>query len=96
MIVAEVVGRVWNDREVAGLRGSRLLLVRDLAAADAQFVAVDLIEVGAGDVVLVAQEEAAQAAAGAPVDAAIVARVAGADELPGQATGAAASKPPAP
>ena len=95
MILAEVVGRVWNDREVAGLRGSRLLLVRDLSA-DAQLVAVDLIEVGAGDVVLVAQEEAAQAAAGAPVDAAVVARVAGADELPGQAAGTAASKPSAP
>jgi microcompartment protein CcmK/EutM len=95
MILAEVVGRVWNDREIAGLRGSRLLLVRDLDA-DAQLVAVDLIEVGAGDLVLVAQEEAAQAAAGAPVDAAVVARVAGADELPGQAAGAAASTPPAP
>lgn len=95
MILGEVVGRVWNDREVAGLRGSRLLLVRDLAA-DAHVVAVDLVEVGTGDVVLVAQEEAAQAAAGAPVDAAVVALVAGADELPGREERARAGKPASP
>jgi microcompartment protein CcmK/EutM len=95
MILGEVVGRVWNDREVPGLRGRRLLLVRDLAG-EAQLVAVDLVEVGAGDLVLVAQEEAAQAAAGAPVDAAVVALVAGADELPGREEGAAAGKPASP
>jgi ethanolamine utilization protein EutN len=95
MILGEVVGRVWNDREVPGLRGRRLLLVRDLAG-EAQIVAVDLVEVGAGDLVLVAQEEAAQAAAGAPVDAAVVALVAGADELPGRGERAAAGKPASP
>jgi ethanolamine utilization protein EutN len=84
MIIGEVVGRVWNDREVPELRGRRLLLVRDLASP-AQLVAVDLMEVAAGDLVLVVEEEAAQAAAGAPVDAAVVALVAGADELPGRA-----------
>ena len=92
MILGEVVGRVWNDREIPGLHGRRLLLVRDLAG-NAQLVAVDLVEVGVGDVVLVAQEEAAQAAAGAPVDAAVVALVAGGDELPGREEGAAATEP---
>jgi microcompartment protein CcmK/EutM len=95
MLLGEVVGRVWNDREVGGLHGRRLLLVRDLSG-DAQLVAVDLVEVGAGDVVLVAQEEAAQAAAGAAVDAAVVALVAGADHLPGREEGAAAGKPVSP
>ena len=90
MILGEVVGRVWNDREVPELRGRRLLLVHALAG-DEQLVAVDLIEVGAGDIVLVAQEEAAQAVAGAPVDAAVVALVAGADVLPGREEGAGAS-----
>jgi ethanolamine utilization protein EutN len=90
MILGEVVGRVWNAREVPGLQGRRLLLVRDLAG-DAQLVAVDLVEVGSGDLVLVAQEEAAQAAAGAPVDAAVVALVAGADQLPGREEGRAAA-----
>jgi len=90
MILGEVVGRVWNDRQVPGLQGRRLLLVRDMAG-DAQLVAVDLVEVAAGDVVLVVQEEAAQAAAGAPVDAAVVALVAGADALPGREEGRAAA-----
>ena len=92
MILGEVVGRVWNDRQVPGLQGRRLLLVRELAG-DAQLVAVDLVEVGTGDVVLVAQEEAAQAAAGSggPIDAAVVALVAGADKLPGRAEGRAAA-----
>jgi ethanolamine utilization protein EutN len=88
MLLGEVVGRVWNDREVPGLQGHRLLLVRDLAG-DTQLVAVDLVKVGAGDLVLVAQEEAAQAAAGAPVDAAVIALVAGADHLPGREEGGA-------
>jgi ethanolamine utilization protein EutN len=83
MILGEVVGRVWNDRQVPGLQGRRLLLVRDLAS-DGQFVAVDLVEVAAGDVVLVVQDDAAQSAAGAAVDAAVVALVGGADALPGR------------
>ena len=90
MILGEVVGRVWNDRQVPGLQGRRLLLVRDLAG-DAQLVAVDLVEVAAGDVVLVVQDDAAQVAAAAPVDAAVVAVVAGADELPGREEGRAAA-----
>jgi microcompartment protein CcmK/EutM len=90
MILGEVVGRVWNDRQVPGLQGHRLLLVRDLAGGG-RLVAIDLVEVAAGDVVLVAQEEAAQAAAGAPVDAAVVALVGGADALPGREQGRTAA-----
>jgi microcompartment protein CcmK/EutM len=86
MVLGEVVGRVWNDREIPGLHGRRLVLVRGLAGDD-QLVAVDLVEVAAGDVVLVVQDDAAQAATAAPADAAVVALVAGADELPGRASG---------
>lgn len=81
MLLAEVVGRVWNDREIAALQGRRLVLVRELGL-ETSLVAVDLIDVAPGNTVLVAEEEAAQAAAGAPVDAAVVALVGGADELP--------------
>lgn len=81
MLLAEVVGRVWNDREIAALQGRRLVLVRELGLGTS-LVAVDLIDVAPGNTVLVAEEEAAQAAARAPVDAAVVALVGGADELP--------------
>ena len=83
MLLAEVVGRVWNDREHPVLQGRRLVLVRDLDSGRAA-VAVDLVEVTAGNTVLVAEEEAAGAAAGAPIDCAVVALVGGADELPGR------------
>ena len=83
MILGEVVGRVWNERQVAGLQGRRLVAVRTATAGEA-IVAVDLLEVGAGSLVLIATDEAAQAAAGGDaggVDAAVVALVSGADEL---------------
>ena len=84
MLLAEVVGRVWNDRELPALQGRRLVLVRDLASGRAA-VAVDLVEVSAGNTVLVAEEEAASTAAGgAPVDAAVGALGGGADEVPGR------------
>jgi ethanolamine utilization protein EutN len=82
MLVAHVRGRVWNDRQVADLERRRLVLVRDFGSG-AELIAVDLIDVSAGDTVLVATQEAAAAAARAnAVDAAVVARVAGADVLP--------------
>jgi ethanolamine utilization protein EutN len=81
MLLAEVVGRVWNERELPALQGRRLLLVRDLDSGRAA-VAVDLVQASAGNMVLVAEEEAASAAAGAPVDAAVIALVAGADVIP--------------
>jgi microcompartment protein CcmK/EutM len=63
VILGEVVGRVWNERQVAGLQGRRLVAVRTATAGEA-IVAVDLLEVGAGSLVLIATDEAAQAAAG--------------------------------
>jgi microcompartment protein CcmK/EutM len=80
MRLGEVTGRVWNDRQIAGLDGRRFVLVRELEGRGLH-VAVDLIEVAAGDVVLVATDEAARSAAGAEIDAAVVALVAGADGL---------------
>jgi len=82
VILGQVVGRVWNERQVPGLDGRRLVAVRVPGAAPV--VAVDLIEVAEGNVVLLATDEAAQAAAGgnaAGIDAAVVSLVAGADEL---------------
>jgi ethanolamine utilization protein EutN len=82
MLLGEVTGRLWNDRQLAPLDGQRFVVVREIGAG-AMHVAVDLVEVAAGDVVLVATDEAAQAAAGtrAGIDAAVVALVAGADGL---------------
>jgi microcompartment protein CcmK/EutM len=82
VILGTVVGRVWSERQVTGLEGRRLVAVR--GADGVPIVAVDLVEAAAGNVVLVATDEAAQqAAGGAPggIDAAVVSLVAGADEL---------------
>jgi microcompartment protein CcmK/EutM len=85
MLVAEVLGRVWNDRQIGALEGRRLVVTRELGGEGA-LVAVDLVDVAAGDTVLVATDEAAASAAGAAgIDAAVVARVRGADVLPGRA-----------
>lgn len=79
MLVARVLGRVWSDRQVPGLDGHRMLVVRDLGS-DTIHVAVDLVDATAGNTVIVATDEAAQAQlGGVPVDAAIVALVAGTD-----------------
>lgn len=80
MLLAEVTGRLWSERQIAGLESRRLVTARPLDG-DGTIVAVDLIDVAAGNVVLVATDEAAQAAAGgeAGIDAAVVALVAGAD-----------------
>jgi ethanolamine utilization protein EutN len=82
MLLAEVLGRVWAERQVADLDGRRMVLVRDLSTSAAH-VAVDLVGVAAGNTVLVVTDDAAQTAVGgAAVDAAVVALVAGADRLP--------------
>jgi ethanolamine utilization protein EutN len=82
MLMAEVLGRVWAERQVADLDGRRMVLVRELSTS-ATHVAVDLVDVAAGNTVLVATDDAAQTAVGgAAVDAAVVALVAGADRLP--------------
>ena len=66
------------------LDGRRMVLVRELSTSAAH-VAVDLIDVAAGNTVLVATDDAAQTATGgAAVDAAVVALVAGADQLPAE------------
>lgn len=82
MILGTVVGRVWNERQVPGLEGRRLVAVR--GADGIPIVAIDLVEATAGSTVLVATDEAAQAAvggSGAGVDAAVVSLVSGADDL---------------
>jgi ethanolamine utilization protein EutN len=86
MLLAEVLGRVWAERQVADLDGRRMVLVRELSTS-ATHVAVDLIGVAAGNTVLVVTDDAAQTAVGgAAVDAAVVALVAGADQLPTPST----------
>jgi ethanolamine utilization protein EutN len=89
MLLAEVTGRLWTERQVGGLESRRLVTVQP-AGGEQTLVAVDLIDVAAGNVVIVATDEAAQAAAGgdaAGVDAAVVALVAGADALDAQLAG---------
>jgi ethanolamine utilization protein EutN len=81
VILGEVTGRLWSERQVAGLEAHRLVTVRPAGRADA-LVAVDLVDVTAGNVVVLATDEGAQAAVGgsAPgVDLAVVALVAGVD-----------------
>jgi ethanolamine utilization protein EutN len=82
MLLAEVLGRVWAERQVPDLDGRRMVLVRELSTSAAH-VAVDLVDVAAGNTVLVVTDDAAQTATGgAAVDAAVVALVAGADQFP--------------
>jgi len=83
VILGEVRGRIWSERQAGGLEGRRLVAVRAAGSGDL-VVAVDLIDVTAGSVVLLATDEAAQAAAGgdaAGIDAVEIALVAGADDL---------------
>lgn len=80
MLLATVVGKVWAERQLEGLDGRRLVMVRD-ATSTAMTVAVDLVDVSPGSTVLVATDEAAQAVLGqGPVDAVVVALVAGMDQ----------------
>lgn len=87
MILARVTGRLWSERQVAGLEPFRLVTAQPLGPEPSeQLVAVDLIDVAAGNVVVLATDEGAQAAVetdGAGIDLAVVALVAGADVLEG-------------
>lgn len=82
MILADVVGRIWSDRHVPALKGQRMVVVA--AVADGTLhVALDLVDVEAGNRVIVATDEAVQATSTCnAADAAVVARVAGHDPLP--------------
>jgi ethanolamine utilization protein EutN len=58
MVIGEVVGRLWASRQAATLAGQKLLLVRPLTAAGLGarlIVAVDALDAGPGDRVLVAR-----------------------------------------
>ena len=87
MILGRVVGRVWATRQDARLGGAKLLLVRphgvyEPALATGHLVAVDDVDAGVGDDVIVALGRPARRAAGGrakagdddnwPVDAAIL------------------------
>jgi ethanolamine utilization protein EutN len=61
MVMGRVVGRLWASRQAAGLGGRKLLLVRpetaggqDTKATTRLIVAVDGLDAGPGDLVLVA------------------------------------------
>lgn len=92
MLLARVLGRVWSQRQLPALDGRRMVLVRDLSTS-ATHVAVDLIDVTAGDRVLVVTDDPARAALdGAPVDAVVVSLVAGVDEPPDEEAGGSAGE----
>jgi ethanolamine utilization protein EutN len=58
MVIGEVVGRLWASRQAGALSGQKLLLVRPLKAAgraDRLIVAVDALDAGPGDRVIVAR-----------------------------------------
>jgi ethanolamine utilization protein EutN len=58
MVIGEVVGRLWASRQTSTLDGQKLLLVRPLMAAGQStrlIVAVDALDAGPGDRVIVAR-----------------------------------------
>jgi ethanolamine utilization protein EutN len=58
MVIGEVVGRLWASRQAGSLSGQKLLLVRPLGASGPGarlVVAVDALDAGPGDRVLVAR-----------------------------------------
>lgn len=77
MIVGQVVGRLWNDREIPSLAKRRLVMVKPVEGP--LVVAVDLVEVAEGNTVLVTGDDAARRLAGEGIDAAVIALVGGAD-----------------
>jgi ethanolamine utilization protein EutN len=80
MRIAYVIGTVVATMKDEKLRGSKLLLAREADLAGAQkgepFVAIDTVDAGQGDLVVVAEGSSARQTsltAGLPVDCAIVA-----------------------
>ena len=77
MVLGKVVGSIVSTRKNDKLVGQKLLVVRPLENMDAkgEFVAIDNVGAGIGEVVLVAKGSAARIGCNlenAPVDAAIV------------------------
>jgi len=80
MIIAKVVGNLWATRKEEALVGRKLMVVHPTSlTSHAQgecFVAVDAVDAGIGDMVLVATGSSARKAVGqedSPIDATIVA-----------------------
>jgi ethanolamine utilization protein EutN len=58
MVIGEVVGRLWASQQASALAGQKLLLVRPLTATrrgERLIVAVDALDAGPGDRVIVAR-----------------------------------------
>jgi ethanolamine utilization protein EutN len=80
MILGRVVGRVWASRQDARLAGAKLLVVRPhgvhaAGLATKHLVAVDDVDAGVGDEVIVCLGRPARVSAGGddrPIDAAIL------------------------
>lgn len=78
MIIGRVIGSVVATRKNDSLVGSKFLVIKplqDMASASGNFVAVDNVGAGIGEVVLVATGSAARVDCkieNAPIDAAIV------------------------
>ena len=74
MIIGKVVGSVVSTRKCENLVGKKLMIIEPLKK-EGQFVAIDVVGAGIGEIVLVAMGSAARMSTGvenAPVDAAIV------------------------
>lgn len=80
MIIAKVVGNIWATRKEDSLTGRKLMVVQpsqlDGSPLGNPIVAVDTIDAGIGEMVIVATGSSARQAIGqehSPVDASIVA-----------------------
>ena len=80
MIIAKVEGNLWGTRKEETLVGRKLMIVRPSTLAGEttgeSFVAVDAVDAGIGEMVLVATGSSARKAMGqesSPIDATIVA-----------------------
>ncbi len=80
MIIAKVVGNIWATRKEEALVGRKLMIVQPAQLTGEItgecFVAVDAVDAGIGDTVLVATGSGARKSPGqenSPIDASIVA-----------------------
>lgn len=75
MLLCDVVARVWPEKQLEGLAGQPLVLVREVDGG-ASRVALDLVGAGVGvRVIVVTGEPAHRLAGGPPVDAVVTAIV---------------------